>query len=93
MNTMTSKMGRGDLQLWLVTPGCTTYWIYSILGTHLECYLHPLDTVEVFLKLEEVLVLKSMSLADDMHKSVQQQDLSSRPFLQDKQQVLSLSAA
>lgn len=53
-----------------------------------ESNLHPLNTVEVVLKLEEVWTSASIPTAGDIHKSLQQQDFSGRPLLQDRQQVL-----
>lgn len=43
-----------------------------------ESHLHRLDTAKIILKLEKVLLSKSIPTSDDLHKSLQQQDQSDR---------------
>lgn len=47
--------------------------------------MHPLYTAEVVLKPEVVLILESLPIVDELHKSLQHQDLLGRPLLQNQQ--------
>lgn len=40
-----------------------------------ESHLHPLTTMEVVLKLEEVMILEPIPVTDDLQKLFQKQDL------------------
>lgn len=44
-------------------------------------YYHSLNTVKAVLKLEKRLLLNSISIADDLHKTLKQQVLACRPLL------------
>lgn len=48
-----------------------------------DSHLHSLDTVAVVLNPKEVLVLESIHIADDLHNSLQERNLSGRSLLQD----------
>lgn len=67
----------------------------STLSNEKGLYYHllALDTVEVATKLEDVLLWKSISTADDLQKPLQQKDLLGCPLLQDLQHVVSVSEA
>lgn len=74
MNTERSKNGLCTLILGdTPEPPSTGSNIFE--GEGLEVHLHPLDNVEVTLTLkpEKVLLLESISSANDIHKSPQQQ--------------------
>lgn len=59
----------------------------------LESHLHPLKTAGGVPNLKYVLLLKSISTVDDLRKSLQLQNLSNHPSLQDQQQVFSVFEA
>lgn len=67
INTKTSQKGLSTF-IFDDTPGAPS--IGSTLHTEqgLDSLLHPLETVKVILKLEEVLHLKSITATDDLHK-------------------------
>lgn len=55
--------------------------------------LKALVTVEIVLRLEELMHLKPISIADVQHKSLRQQNQSGRSLLQDEEQASSMSEA